>query len=100
MRSIARLLMHKNVWDEAKSGGSSYQMSENAVKRDPLYVFACHLEWRMRRNVAAYQELLAALDDGDPDVRCVAEVLLDQSSPKRESAESTVFEASKSDLRE
>jgi hypothetical protein len=51
-------------------------MPENIIDRDPLYLFACHLEWRSRGNLAAYQELLAALNDDDCDIRTVAEVLL------------------------
>ena len=41
--------------------------------RDPLYLFLCHLEWRNRHNLAAYNELVAALDDGEPAI---------QSSPR------------------
>jgi hypothetical protein len=44
-------------------------MSEKIQHRDALYLFICHLEWRTRRNLAAYQELLAALDDHDGDIR-------------------------------
>ena len=49
--------------------------------RDPIYLFACHLEWRDRRNLGAYRELIAALDDPDPNIRCLAEALLQRSSP-------------------
>ena len=59
-------------------------MSENIGHHDALYVFACHLEWRTRRNLAAYQELLAALDDQDGDIRRLAEYLLHRSSPRPE----------------
>jgi hypothetical protein len=65
-------------------------MLENVGHRDPLYLFACHLEWHYKRNLAAYQELLAALDDVDCDIRAVAEALLHRSSPRREPAETTV----------
>ena len=65
-------------------------MLENVGHRDPLYLFACHLEWHHKRNLAAYQELLAALDDVDCDIRAVAEALLHRSSPRREPAETTV----------
>ncbi len=51
-------------------------------RRDPLYLFACHLEWRDRRNLEAYKELIAALDDHDRDIRYVAELLLHRSSPR------------------
>ena len=65
-------------------------MSKNAGHRDPLYLFICHLEWHRRRNLAAYQDLVAALDDRDSDVRSVAEALLHRSSPHREPTEETV----------
>jgi len=59
-------------------------MSEKIGHRDALYLFACHLEWRTKRNLAAYQELLAALDDHDGDIRQLAEYLLHRSSPRPE----------------
>ncbi len=59
-------------------------MSENVGHRDALYLFACHLEWRNKRNLAAYQELVAALDDPDYETRNVAQVLLHRSSPHPE----------------
>ena len=59
-------------------------MSENIRHRDALYLFACHLEWHTRRNLAAYQELIAALDDHDDDIRCLAESLLHRNSPRPE----------------
>ena len=65
-------------------------MSDNAGHRDPLYLFACHLEWRNHRNLSAYQELLAALDDPNKGIRVVAEVLLHRSSPRPESREQNV----------
>ncbi len=49
--------------------------------RDPIYLFACHLEWRDHRDVSAYHELVAALDDFDPQIRCLAEMLLHRTSP-------------------
>ena len=51
-------------------------MAKNVEHCDPLYLFACHLEWRNRGNLAAHEELLAALDDSDCEIRTVAEVLL------------------------
>ena len=48
---------------------------------NPIYWFACHLEWRDYRNLRAYHELIAALDDPDPNIRGVAEELLHRSSP-------------------
>lgn len=50
---------------------------------DPLYLFGCHLEWRNMRNVKAYYELMTALDDEDPDIRHLAESLLNRSADCR-----------------
>lgn len=50
--------------------------------RDSLYLFACHLEWRERRNLKAYEELVAALDDPDEKIRSIAEKLLHRGSPR------------------
>ena len=58
-------------------------MPETIGRGDPLYLFLCHLEWHRTGNVAAYQELLAALEDTDRDLCVVAEVLL-QDSPHPE----------------
>jgi hypothetical protein len=60
-------------------------MSVDAANRDPLYLFACHLEWHHRRNLKAYEELLAALDDPNEGIRAVASHLLshrDSPHPK------------------
>jgi hypothetical protein len=57
--------------------------------RDPLYLFTCHIEWRNRMSLAAYKELIAALDDGNEDVRFIAEHLLHRSSPRPHTGEST-----------
>ena len=57
-------------------------MSEKSRHRDAL--FACHLEWCTKRNLTAYQKLLAALDDHDGDIRRLAESLLHRSSPRPE----------------
>jgi hypothetical protein len=59
-------------------------MSGNVVHRDPLYLFACYLEWRNRRDLAAYHELVAALDEPDCDIRIVAEILLSSVSYTRQ----------------
>ena len=56
---------------------------ESAATPDPLYLFACHLEWQKERNRRAFEELLAALDDPNEEVRLVAEYFLDQPSPRR-----------------
>ena len=58
--------------------------------RDPLYLFACHLEWHKKGNVAAYEELLAALDDPDERNRAVAEALLKRSSPRPQPGKASV----------
>lgn len=50
-------------------------------QRDPIYLFACHLAWHCERNMRAYQELVAARDEGDPQIRDLAETLLHRSSP-------------------
>jgi hypothetical protein len=65
-------------------------MSEKLAYRDPLYLFACYLEWRDTGNVAGYQELLAALGDPDCGIRVVAEVLLHRYSPVSELTEKSV----------
>ena len=65
-------------------------MSDEIGHRDPLYLFLCHLEWHKKRNVAAYQELLAALDDGDCNTRILAEVLLARSSPRPKASARTI----------
>lgn len=62
-------------------------MFENVRQRDALFLFVCHLEWHRRRNLVAYGELLAALDDPDCEIRTVAEVLLQRNSPRPRPAE-------------
>ena len=50
--------------------------------RDPLYLFLCHLEWKNRRHLAPYNELVAALDDRDPAIRELAQHLIHRRSPR------------------
>jgi hypothetical protein len=50
--------------------------------QDPLYLFACHLEWHLWRNPAAYQALVAALDDSENRIREIAEMLLGCGPPR------------------
>lgn len=50
--------------------------------RDPLYLFLCHLEWQKYRHVAEYNQLLAALDDGNPAIRQLAESLIQRTPPR------------------
>ena len=54
------------------------------MHRNPVYLFACHLEWCNKGRLDAYQELVAALDDCDEDIRRVAENLLHRSSPRHQ----------------
>ncbi len=54
------------------------------LRRNPLYLFACHLEWCGNGRLDAYQELIAALDDPDEHIRRVAETLLHRTSPRRQ----------------
>lgn len=65
-------------------------MSEGVRHRQPLYLFACYSEWHINGNLAAYQELLAALDDGDSDIRNLSELLLRRHSPRPEPAKVNV----------
>jgi len=58
-----------------------------APRRDPLYLFACYLEWRNEGNLRAFRELFAGLDDPTEDARMVAESLLGRSSPRRRQAD-------------
>lgn len=53
-------------------------------RRSSLYLFACHLEWCNKGKLDAYEELVAALDDSDENIRRVAENLLHRSSPRRQ----------------
>lgn len=59
-------------------------MSETIEHGDPLYLFLCHLEWHRTKNLAAYLELLAALDNPNPDIRILAESLLHRHSLRPE----------------
>jgi len=65
-------------------------MSEKIGHRDALYLFACHLEWLTKRNLAAYEELLAALGDHDRDIRSLAGALLHRTSPRPVRTEATI----------
>ena len=53
-----------------------------AGNHDPLYLFVCRVEWHQRRNLEAYQDLVAALDDSDRRIRTIAEMMLHRSSPR------------------
>ena len=54
------------------------------MKKSKPNLLACYSEWRTKRNLAAYQRLLAALDDHNDDVRRLAECLLHRRSPRPE----------------
>jgi len=62
-------------------------MPETMPDRDPIYLFLCHLEWRKHRRIAAYHELIAALDDHDPAIRKLAEDLIRRGSPRTRTRE-------------
>ena len=47
----------------------SHASPKAALGRDPLNLFACHVEWRSNRNLRALQEFLAALDDPNEAAR-------------------------------
>lgn len=49
---------------------------------DPLYLFVCHLEWRTYAQVAAHNQLIAALEDPDPSIRELAKHLLRRRSSR------------------
>lgn len=55
---------------------------EKQRPRDVLYLFTLHLEWRDRKNICAYDQLIAALDDPDDAIRMVAKQLLQRASPR------------------
>ena len=50
--------------------------------RDPLYLFACHVEWCTKQSLVEYNELLAAMDDHDCYIRTHAEELATRSSSR------------------
>jgi hypothetical protein len=58
---------------------------------DPLYLFACHLEWDHWRNLGGYQALVAALDDSDNRIREIAEMMLHRGSPRPQRESGGVF---------
>lgn len=62
----------------------SKHVSGSSLCRNPVYLFACHLEWCSKGRLDAYEELVAALDDPDAEIRSVAENLLHRSSPRRQ----------------
>jgi len=86
MRTDGKQEAHENVSMGAVGSGLAYtwlsEASTIAGTQDPLYLFACHLEWHHWRNLAAYQALVAALDDSEKRIREIAEMLLHRISPR------------------
>ena len=56
--------------------------SATAGNQDPLFLFACHVEWHHQRNLRAYQSLVAGLDASDKRIRAIAETMLHRCSPR------------------
>jgi len=73
-----------NATENAPEDTPSVSYNVVTSGRDPLYLFACHSAWRLERNLKAYQEILAAMDDCDPSIRTLAEHLLHRASPRPE----------------
>lgn len=46
---------------------------------DPLYLFACHMEWELREDTSAAWEVIAAAESGNDDTRAQARDLLSSS---------------------
>ncbi len=51
---------------------------DGAVLRDAPFLLSCYVEWQ---KLSAYQELIAALNDRDEDVRTTAEALEVPTAP-------------------
>lgn len=68
------------VASDGHAGAQFY--ADSTPARDPLYIFLCCALWRREANLKAYQELVAALDDSDPDIRALAGDLLHRLSPR------------------
>lgn len=58
---------------DLRSAPSVAADQQQARGRKPLHLFACRLEWHRRGDIKAYQELVAALDDSDDQIRTLAE---------------------------
>jgi len=56
--------------------------SRTSGNPDPLFLFACHVEWHHQRNLRAYQALVAGLDASDKGIRAIAEMMLHRCSPR------------------
>jgi CRP/FNR family cyclic AMP-dependent transcriptional regulator len=55
------------------------QPSPHPQQVDPLYLFACHIEWERREEPSAAWEILAAAQSGHSDTRAHARALLSSS---------------------
>ena len=62
--------------------GSAQFQPDATLARDPLYIFLCCALWRSEGSLKAYQEVVAALDDSNPDIRVLAGDLLHRPSPR------------------
>jgi hypothetical protein len=100
MRTEGKQEARENVSMGAVSSGLAYTwLSEQSIPeastvagtRDPLYLFACHLEWHHRRNFAAYEALVAALDDSEKRIREIVEMLLHRSPTRPHSKARGVY---------
>jgi len=100
MRTQMKQEARENVSMGAVSSGLAYTwLSEQSLSeastiagtQDPLYLFACHLEWHHWRNLAAYQALVAALNDSEKGIRQIAEILLHRSSTRPHSKARGVY---------
>jgi hypothetical protein len=74
---ISDRLARKGLSERSLTRGSS--ASGNP---DPLFLFACHVEWHHQRKLGAYQALVAGLDASDRGIRAIAEVMLHRCSPR------------------
>jgi hypothetical protein len=78
-RGISDGLTHVDLLEPSLSESKRSTM---AGDQDPLFLFACHLEWYHQRSLRAYQALLAGLDASDKRIRAIAETMLHRSSPR------------------
>ncbi len=70
------------ITPKVRNEGSAKDRHGASPESDPLYLFACHVEWHNRGNLRAYGELIAALGDCDEEIRLVAEALLTRCESK------------------
>ena len=72
--------MHEKLQGEVDS------TSNATSRRDPDFLFRCHVEWHQHGNIRAYETLVAALDDASEQIRHLAESFLHRPSPRPESS--------------